>query len=165
MADNEQDEQLWPAAEYYKQITRLKQAVGKMVFIAELKDTAINAGVNFSDTPLVLLDVIAYPEPDPYRRLCPHMLILNDGRGVNLGRVVRVTINQAFGPTHNDVLFQNTDFIEEVLFAPRVLSRESIAATSRGILSEMFGDEPGKLLASTPKTPQTGKKLTGSTQK
>ncbi len=148
MTNNENSEQLWPPVEYHQQIAKLRQAIGEPIFLAELRDTAINAGVKFSDETLILLNVIDYPQPDPYRQLCPHMLILDDGRGVNLGRVVRVSRNQAFGPAEEDILFRNVEFIDGVLLAPRVLSRESIANTSREILSLMFGDEPGKLLHS-----------------
>lgn len=153
MADNENDrhnnEQLWPAAEYYQQVARLQQAIGEKIYLAELKDTSINAGVTFTDAPLILLNIVEYPQPDPYRRLCPHMLILDDGRGVNLGRVVRVSLNKAFGPAQDDVLFRDSAFMDEVLLAPRVLSRESIAQTSQGILSQILGDEPGRLLQTT----------------
>ena len=148
MADDQNNTQLWPPAEYHQQVAQLRQAVGEPVFLAELHDTAINAGVKFSDQSLVLLSVIDYPQPDPYRQLCPHMLILDDGRGVNLGRVVRISRKQAFGPAEEDILFHNREFIDEVLLAPRTLSRESIANTSREILSLMFGDEPGRLLKS-----------------
>lgn len=146
MTDSNQNEQLWPPAEYHQQLNQLRQAIGEPIFLAELRDTAINTGVKFSDQPLVLLNVIDYPQPDPYRQLCPHMLILDDGRGINLGRVVRVSRGQAFGPAEEDILFRNIDFIDGVLFAPRTLSRESIATTSREILNLMFGDEPGRLL-------------------
>ena len=146
MTDNGNNKQLWPSAADHQQVAQLRQAVGEPVFLAELHDTAINAGVRFSDQPFVLLDIIDYPQPDPYRQLCPHMLILDDGRGINLGRIVRVSRKQAFGPAEGDILFCNAEFIEEVLLAPRALSRESIANTSREILSLMFGDEPGRLL-------------------
>lgn len=146
MTDSANNEQLWPPAEYHQQVAQLRQSVGEPVFLVELHDTAINAGVKFSDQPFVLLAIIDYPQPDPYRQLCPHMLILDDGRGVNLGRIVRVSRKQAFGPAEEDILFRNAEFIDGVLMAPRVLSRESIANTSREILSLMFGDEPGRLL-------------------
>lgn len=148
MTDSDNNEQLWPPAEYHQQVAQLRQAVGTPIFLAELRDTAINAGVKFSDQPLVLLSVIDYPQPDPYRQLCPHMLILDDGRGINLGRVVRVSRKQAFGPAEKDILFRNAEFVDGVLLAPRQLSRESIANTSREILSLMFGEEPGRLLQS-----------------
>ena len=146
--DKDNSEQLWPPAEYHQQVNQLRQAIGEPVFLAELRDTAINAGVKFSDQALVLLSVIDYPQPDPYRQLCPHMLILDDGRGLNLGRVVRVSRKQAFGPPEEDILFQNVEFMGKVLMAPRALSRESIAATSRELLGQMLGDEPGRLLQS-----------------
>ena len=148
MTDSDNNTQLWPSAAYDQQLSQLRQAIGEPIFLAELRDTAINAGVKFSDQPLTLLSIVDYPQPDPYRQLCPHMLVLDDGRGVNLGRVVRVSRKQAFGPTAEDILFCNTEFIDGVLLAPRTLSRESIAATSHELLSRMLGDEPGRLLKS-----------------
>jgi hypothetical protein len=145
--NDKQINQLWPPADYYRQLEQLRAAVGQTVYLAELRDTAINAGVKISDEALRLLAVTGFPEPDPHRQLCPHMLVLSDGRGVNLGRIARVSINQAFGPAAEDVLYENHEFLQEMLFAPRSLSRESLAATSREILSLMFGEQPGRLLA------------------
>lgn len=140
-------DKLWPSPDYFRQLAALRNAVGKIVYLAELRDTAINAGVKISDEALKLLAVADYPEPDPYRQLFPHLLIFDDGRGVNLGRIARISVNTAFGPEADDVLYQNQDFLQEVLFAPRVLSRDSIAYTSKSILAQMFGDQPGRLLA------------------
>lgn len=140
-------DKLWPSPDYFRQLERVRAAVGKAVYLAELRDTAINTGVKISDEALKLLAVVDYPEPDPYRQLFPHILVFNDGRGVNLGRIARISVNTAFGPSAEDVLYQNQEFLQEVLFAPRVLSQQSIANTSKSILALMFGDQPGQLLA------------------
>ncbi len=143
---SEQGNELWPAPAYYRQLARLRSAVGQPVFLAEINMTAINAGVKIADESLVLLAVIDYPQPDPYRQLCPHMLVLDDGRGINLGRIARVSMNRAFSPEIDDILYQNQEFAEQVLFAPRELSRASLSNTSKVLLAQMFGDQPGRLL-------------------
>lgn len=145
--NDKKTDRLWPLPDYFRQLERVRAAVGEAVYLAELRDTAINSGVKISDEALKLLAVVDYPEPDPYRQLFPHLLVFNDGRGVNLGRIARLSINTAFGPPAEDVLYQNQEFLQEVLFAPRVLSQQSIANTSKGLLALMLGDQPGQLLA------------------
>jgi hypothetical protein len=146
------DNELWPPREYYVAIQRLKAAVGQPLYIVEINAGNINAGVKFSDQPLILLAVIDYPEPDPYRQLCPHMLILNDGRGVNLGRIARISINTAFQPQGENLLFSHQEFVQQFLFAPRSLSHQSIKQTSTLLLQQMLGDTPGQLLTQSTQT-------------
>lgn len=147
MSNESENDGLWPPREYYVALQRLKAVIGQPLYLVEVNAGEINAGVKFSDQPLILLAVIDYPEPDPYRQLCPHMLILNDGRGVNLGRIARISINTPFQPQGEDLLFTQQDFVQQFLFAPRSLSRESIQQTSTMLLQQMFGDTPGRLLA------------------
>lgn len=142
---------LWPAPDYFRYLERLKQAIGSPVFLAEINMTAVNLGVKLSDTPLVLLAIVDFPRPDPYKQLCPHLLIFDDGRGINLGHIARIS-TQAFNPQPQDLLYENRSFNQEVLFAPRTLSRASIRATSTALLAEIFGDEPGRLLAASSPT-------------
>ncbi|WP_020560214.1 hypothetical protein [Thiofilum flexile] len=147
MDNSPEYDELWSPRDYYLAIERLKAVIGQAIYVVEIAAGEINAGVKFSDQPLILLAVIDYPEPDPYRQLCPHMLILNDGRGVNVGRIARVSINTPFQPQGEDLLFTQQEFVQQFLFAPRSLSRESIQQTSTLILQQMFGDTPGRLLA------------------
>lgn len=140
---------LWPSPEYFQYLERLKQAIGSEVFIAEINVTAINLGVKLCDTPLTLLAIVDFPKPDPYKQLCPHLLIFDDGRGINLGHIARISV-QAFNPQPQQLLYNNRAFNQEVLFAPRTLSRESIRATSTALLAEIFGDQPGLLLEACP---------------
>jgi len=107
----------------------------------------INMGVKFGGQPFVLLALVNYPQPDPYRQLAPHMLILDDGRGVNLGRIARISQNTAFQPTEQDTLFKNNTIVEQLLFAPRRLSRATIQQTSRQILGQIVGDSTKKYLS------------------
>ncbi|MBJ6611753.1 MAG: hypothetical protein JG718_15445 [Candidatus Thiothrix moscowensis] len=142
----EQTEHLWPDHDYYRQVEKLRTMLGQPLYIVEINSTDINAGVHFPHAPLRLLAVVDFPEPDPYRQLCPHLLVLDDGRGLNLGRIARISCNSAYAPSSDDLLFINREFVQNVLFAPRSLSRESVAATTRAVLARMFGDTPGKFL-------------------
>lgn len=143
----ENTDNLWPTHNYYQQVEQLRTAIGKPLYLVEINTTDINAGVKFPNKPLTLLGITDFPRPDPYQQLCPHLLILEDGRGVNLGRIARITLNTAYSPVPGDVLFTNQEFMENVLLAPRSLSHASVAATSRALLAQLFGDVPGKLLA------------------
>ncbi len=143
------EESLWPTPDYYQQVEQLRAAVGQPLYVVEIHSTEINAGVAFSGNALTLLGIVDYPQPDPYRQLCPHLLILDDGRGVNLGRVARISRHTAYMPPPEDVLFSNHEFVQNVLFAPRTLSRESVAATSHALLAQLFGDTPSRYLESS----------------
>lgn len=142
----EHPEDLWPNREYHQQVEKLRAMIGQPLYIVEINSTEINAGVHFPSHPLRLLAVIDFPEPDPYKQLCPHLLVLEDGRGLNLGRIARISSDRAYTPEPEKVLFTNREFVQNVLFAPRTLSRESAAAATRAVLSRMFGDTPGKFL-------------------
>ncbi|MBU0654663.1 MAG: hypothetical protein KJ914_05955 [Gammaproteobacteria bacterium] len=142
----EYSENLWPKHDYYQQVEKLRAMLGQPLYIVEINTTDINAGVHFPGTPLRLLAVVDFPQPDPYKQLCPHMLILEDGRGINLGRIARISTHSAYSPAPENILFSNHEFVQNVLLAPRSLSRESVAATTRAALARMFGDTPGKFL-------------------
>lgn len=152
-------DELWPSAAYQQHIQQLRQAIGQLVYLAEINMTEVNAGVQWSDKPYKLLGVVDYPEPDPYRQLYPHLLIIDDGRGINLGHIARITLNQAFLPAPSDIVYENRSFLDEHVYAPRRLSRELLKDTSKALLADMFGAEPGRLLASIPE-PQSQPSLT-----
>ncbi|HPE58761.1 MAG TPA: hypothetical protein PLB10_00370 [Thiolinea sp.] len=151
----ETDNGLWPAADYFTALQKLQAVVGQPVFVAEINMTDINAGIKISGTPLILLAIVDFPRPDPYRQLAPHLLIFDDGRGINLGRIARISRESAFDPGTEQILYLNRPFTQAQLFAPRTLSREQLGQTSRALLAEMFGPEPGRLLASLDQTPVT----------
>lgn len=144
----EETQNLWPSPAYFQQVEQLRLWIGQPLYIVEINTTDSNAGVKFTDKPLTLLAVVDYPQPDPYRQLCPHLIVVDDGRGINLGRIARITYRQAFAPTPNDILFINQEFMQEVLMAPRTLSRASVAATSHALLEQLFGPVPGQYLES-----------------
>lgn len=130
---------LWPSDEYDEQVRLLRRNTGKSIYIVEIKITDINLAVTMQGRAVILLDVIAFPAPDPERRLYPHMLLLNDGRGLNLGRVARITTGHAFDPEPEDILFQEQHLLKTLLFHERRLSDESVAQVSKSQLARVLG--------------------------
>jgi len=130
---------LWPSPEYARQVERLRAAVGATVYIAEIEATAVQLGVRITDRPYVLLGVVDFPRPDPARGLAPHLILLDDGRGVNLGRIARLSIGTAFAPPPGQVLFQDREALETLLFQERRLSPQRIAQSARALLGEVLG--------------------------
>lgn len=130
---------LWPSDEYDEQITQLRCNIGKPIYIVEIKITDINLAVTMQGRAMILLDVITFPAPDPERRLYPHMLLLNDGRGLNLGRVARITTGRAFDPEPEDIIFQEQQLLKNLLFHERRLSDESVSQVSKFNLTRLLG--------------------------
>lgn len=130
---------LWPSDEYDEQVRHLRRNTGKAIYIVEIKVTDINLAITMQGRAVILLDVIAFPAPDPERRLYPHMLLLNDGRGLNLGRVARITTGRAFDPSPEDILFQEHQLLKALLFHERRLSDESVAKVSKSQLARVLG--------------------------
>jgi len=83
--------------------------------------------------------VIAFPAPDPEKRLYPHMLLLNDGRGLNLGRVARITMGRPFDPSPEDILFQEQQLLKGLLFQERRLSDDTVSQVSKLNLARLLG--------------------------
>lgn len=130
---------LWPSDEYDEQVRYLRRNTGKPIYIVEIKITDINLAVSMKGRAVILLDVIAFPAPDPEQRLYPHMLLLSDGRGLNLGRVARITTGRAFDPSPDNILFQEHHLLKTLLFHERRLSDESVASVSRSQLARVLG--------------------------
>ncbi len=145
-ANSEDDTQgrLWPSPVYTQQVESLRNAIGKKVYIVELKPSEINMGIRLSDTAYELLDVIDYPRPDPAGGLAPHLILLDDGRGINLGRIARITVQSPFNPPDAHILYQDNFLMQRLLLRERSLSKASIAATSRALLGRILGKAVGE---------------------
>ena len=102
---------LWPPPDYARQLDALRAAVGETVFIAELELTDVQLSARLTDKPYVLLGIVDFPRPDPARGLAPHLVVLDDGRGVNLGRIARITRSRAFNPAPADVLYRDAPIL------------------------------------------------------
>ncbi|MBU0500842.1 MAG: hypothetical protein KJ558_05615 [Gammaproteobacteria bacterium] len=130
---------IWPSPGYLHQVERLKGAIGQRIYLVEIKPGDINLGVRLSDTSYELLGVLDFPRPDPLKGLAPHLLLLDDGRGLNLGRVIRVSINSPFSPPEADILYQESFLMERLLTRESQLTKETIAARSRMLLGRLLG--------------------------
>lgn len=134
--------QLWPSPDYDAQVERLREAVGREVFVVELVPTATELAVSMPGRPVVLLEVLPFPRPEPARGLAPHLLLFDDGRGVNLGRIARVSVERPFSPAQEQILYRDHDTCDGLLFAERRLSRRYIAERSRVLLARLLGKAP-----------------------
>lgn len=132
-------EGLWPSPAYSRQIERLRAAIGETIYLVELNDSAVQLGVRLIATPFVLLALIDFPRPDPSRGLAPHLVLLDDGRGVNLGRIARISRHRAFSPQSADILYQDGAAHRHLLFGERRLSRDFIAHRSQAVLGQVLG--------------------------
>lgn len=131
--------QIWPSPNYSAQVERLREEVGREVFVVELVPAGAELGVSMPSRPVVLLDVLAFPRPDPARGLAPHVLLFDDGRGVNLGRIARISVDQPFSPTREQILYRDHDACDGLLFAKRRLSKRYIGERSRVLLGRLLG--------------------------
>lgn len=130
---------LWPSETYIRQVEKLRAAVGKRIYLVEIEPTDVNVGVRLTDTGYELLALVDFPRPDPVKGLAPHLVLLDDGRGVNLGRIARISVTRPFNPASADVLYGNEALLERFLFRERTLSEAVIAERSRRLLGEILG--------------------------
>jgi hypothetical protein len=130
---------LWPSSAYTQQIEALKNAIGKKIYLVELKPGDRNMGVRLLGTAYELIAVTDFPRPDPAKGIAPHLILIDDSRGINLGRIVRITFNTPFNPPESDILYQDTFLMQRLLLRERWLSRASIAAKSKALLGRILG--------------------------
>jgi hypothetical protein len=129
---------LWPSANYQGQVQRLREAVGEVIYLAELRETKTQVGVKVTDQAYELLGVVDFPRPDPARGLAPHLILLDDGRGVNLGRIARIS-RRPFQPATDEVLYLDRTADQTLLFADRRLSKTFIAERAHAALGQVLG--------------------------
>lgn len=128
---------LWPSAEYDRQLERLRGAQGQTVYIVEARIDGRHISARNSGTAHELLAIVDFPRPDPALHLYPHLLLLSDGRGVNLGRILRVSTRQPYMPKAADILFENIALTQRILPRERSLSAQRIRRTAQRQLSEL----------------------------
>ena len=146
---------LWPSADYARWVARLRAAIGQRIYLVEVRLNDIQAAVSLSDKAHELLAVVDFPKPDPKRRLFPHLIVLDDGRGVNLGHLARISLNTPFAPAETDLLYQEQALLQDYLFAPSRFNKEWIAAASKRMLGEVLGKPEEEL----PKLPEPPRRL------
>ena len=108
-----------------------------------MRSSEINLSVTIENRAFELLDVIDFPRPNPARGLFPHLLLLDDGRGINMGQIARVSFGRPFQPEQADILYQDANLLQTLLYCERSLSREKVEAVSRQALGEMLARTPG----------------------
>lgn len=137
--DSRRLDELWPTADYLRQVEALRAAIGKTVYLIELAATPISLGVRQTGQGHVLLDVITFPRPNPANGLAPHMIILDDGRGINLGQIIRISLDQPFDPSSAKIVYQDEELRQQLLLRERRLSRKFIAERARQLLGQALG--------------------------
>ncbi|EXJ15870.1 hypothetical protein [Imhoffiella purpurea] len=130
---------IWPSAEYDRQVERLRGAIGQPVHLVEIEVSATHLHIRQLGQSFVLLGLIDFPRPDPSRGLAPHLIILDDGRGVNLGRIARISLERAFNPAPSQILYRDSEALEGLLYRERRLSHDFIAERAHRIMGEMLG--------------------------
>jgi len=130
---------LWPSPAYIQQIEVLRSAIGQRIYLVELKPGKVNMGIRLSDTAYELLDIIDFPKTDPSEGILPQMILLDDGRGINLGQIARISVNTPFCPPTKDILYQSPFLMQKLLLRERRLSKSSIAADSKAQLGRILG--------------------------
>ncbi|AHE99624.1 hypothetical protein [Thioalkalivibrio paradoxus] len=140
--------ELWPSAAYARQLERLRAAVGQTVYLVELDASDTQLAVRQTGRGQVLLDVLDFPRPDPVRGLAPHFVLLDDGRGINLGRILRISLGRAFDPSPAQLVYLDEPMQRRLLLGERKLSKAFIADRSRQLLGHLLGrDAPRSLEA------------------
>lgn len=146
---------VWPSPAYQRYVGWLRAAIGEALYFVEAHIGAVNAAVHVQDEPLELLAVVDFPKPDPQRRLYPHVLLLADGRGLNLGRIARVSRGSAFQPRPEDILYEEFYLLDSLLYRPRQLSRSQAHEITRRQLASGLGYEAASaLIAAESKDPE-----------
>ena len=131
--------EVWPSADYQRQVERLRAAVGNTVYLIELAASPISLGIRQTGQAHVLLDVIDFARPDPARGLAPHMIVLDDGRGINLGQLVRVSLERAYGPSPTQTLYLDRELQQQLLLRERRLSKAFIRQHAHRLLGQVLG--------------------------
>lgn len=144
--------EVWPSADYQRQVERLRAAVGNTVYLIELATSPISLGIRQTGQGHVLLDVIDFARPDPARGLAPHMIVLDDGRGINLGQLVRVSLERAYGPSPPETLYLDRELQQQLLLRERRLSRAFIRQHAHRLLGQVLGQ-------TSPASPQNDRAL------
>ncbi len=129
---------LWPPNSYFEQLNKLYKILDKPIYIIPLHQNHNSLNFSITGKSIVLVAIINYPNPDPVNHIYPHMLVFNDGTGINLGRILRVSINHPFNPDKEDIIYEDKKMQNSLMFRERQLNEESIHLASRAGLSEFL---------------------------
>jgi hypothetical protein len=96
-------------------------------------------GIRLTGKSYELLAVIDYPRPDPVAGLSPHIILLDDGRGINLGRIARISVKTPFNPPTQNILYQDTYLMQNLLLREHTYDKALFAQKTKAILGELLG--------------------------
>lgn len=139
--NNKNSHAIWPSENYVHQIEKLKASIDNKVFLVELRPTNSTIAIRHTDQAYQLLAVIDFPKPEPEKGLFPHCILLDDGRGVNLGRIARISLSRPFDPSKEQIIFEENDYLNKLTSPEHRATKESIAATSKFLLGAILGKE------------------------
>lgn len=135
----ESQRRLWPSSAYTEQLAQLKKSIGENVFLVELRPTEINMGIRLTGKSYELLAVLDYPRPDPVKGLSPHIILLDDGRGINLGRIARISVITSFNPPPQNILYQDDYLMQNLLLREHTYDEALFARKTKAILGRLLG--------------------------
>lgn len=147
--------QLWPDEQYFANLEKLRQLIGQKIFLIEAVVTDINAGIHHTGQAYTLLSIVDYPQPDPKTGLLPHNIILDDGRGINLGRIIQISTESAFTPAEKNIIYENRDLLNN-LWPHASLDKHLLAQTSKALLGDILGKTDAVATGHPEPHPQTG---------
>ncbi|APZ44213.1 hypothetical protein [Acidihalobacter ferrooxydans] len=127
---------LWPSREYDRQLAKLRSAIGTHIYLVEMRVDDLHVSARFPGKSHELLAIVDFPKPDPARRLYPHLVLLDDGRGINLGRILRISRQRPYAPSAGDLLYDDNTLSDALLHGERALSKARIRLIARRQLAE-----------------------------
>jgi len=133
------DGQLWPTENYYQQLEQLHKNLNQSVYIIPLHQSQTSLTFSMSSKPLILIAIVDYPLPDPENHIYPHILVFDDGTGLNLGRILQVSINRPFNPVKEDIIYSDNKMHQTLMFGERRLNEQSIRIASKYGLGDVLG--------------------------
>ena len=130
---------LWPDKQYYEKIEKLKSLIGQKIYLIEAVITDINASVHHTSQAYTLLAIVDYPQPDHKTGLLPHNIIIDDGRGINMGRIIQISTGSAFNPQDENIIFDNLQLLDEIYPSWKRLGNYSLENRSKNLLASLIG--------------------------
>lgn len=131
---------LWPDSQYYAKLEKLKLLIGRKIYLIEAVVTEINAGIHHTGQAYTLLAIVDYPQPDPKTGLLPHNIILDDGRGINLGRIIQISIESAFTSVEKNIIYRNDILLDNLLPHYNPMDKKSLTQISKTLLANILGE-------------------------
>ena len=130
---------LWPDKKYYQKLEIIRSLIGQKIYLIEAVVTEINAGIHHTGKGFTLLSVVDYPQPDHKTGLLPHNIIIDDGRGINLGRIIQISTESAFNPSEKNIFYKNDRLLNDLSPHWQHLDKKSLAHTSKSMLANILG--------------------------